>query len=62
MTTPITGIDPVGVVVAIIIAVTSGCGAALILSAPWLFWTGVAVAASGVIVGRATYAFQDASV
>jgi hypothetical protein len=49
------------VVVAIIVAATCGCGTALILAAPWLFWTGVAVALLGIIVGRATHAFRDAA-
>lgn len=46
------------VVVAIIVVATCACGAALILAAPWLFWTGVAIAVLGITIGRATHAFR----
>lgn len=47
------------VVVAIIIAGFCVAGLALVLSAPWLFWTGIGLILLGTVLGRLTHAIRQ---
>ncbi len=47
------------VVVAVIVAGTCVSGISLIMSAPWLFWTGLGAVVVGIGVGGVTHAMRD---
>lgn len=42
-----------------IITATCVAGLGLVLSAPWLFWTGVGLAILGTVLGRITHAIRE---
>jgi hypothetical protein len=50
------------VVVGLIVAATCAAGVGLIVSQPWLFWTGVGAAVLATVFGRITHAMRGVTV